>query len=496
MAGRKPYVNATTGESWEVSADDPSVNPTTGKPWTKAEYDKWVYMGGGSWNAPWKWSDVGTATPGEHGEYTFGVSPEFAGTNGYGWQTGAPVTVYTRDWGENKAGDIVYTDREASPILDAYGEPTGEYNNQTAPGHWSPYGDYGLGSQYIGVMPVGANAQGQPNQFFVMTAMGGGQIFDNPDDAKAALDEYVGWREDAWNKEHPGSQPAAGGTSGPTQTGLFTVPGAGEQYFDETKGYYTKPTRAGKAWDQTANQPTNSEQYWNGQSGRFNGPTEAESLYGQYEPMFSDPNYLDDFYNRERDKADTALARRASSGGWGGSGTWVRASGNLGQDFADRALAARQGWMTTGMGAAGAADQSFNARRLAGGTLASSADQSILDKIRTGATVDQGELERILAGQTSAKTAQQLQEDRETGGIDRAIKIAEDMSQLAMQGFSSQQAEQFASSVMELQLQVQSGKLTADQAYAQAQESLQAMGIVMNATLTAFLNNKFNTTKK
>lgn len=493
-----PYIDMTSGKSWTLGAGDPSTNPNTGKGWASEEEYK-------AWKSGQGWSDDRTSG------YSFG------GKNSSYWKDPSTGRVYfgtdTTGALDGKSGYANvggYIDPSTGKIT--YGTEGDIYSQFAVDkmGDWGKMGvssptesklfnygqDYGLGGAYKGIVPLDTDEYGNPVGGYGTGTRGGGfQVFDTLEEAVAARDDYINWYDEKNPQGTPSSMiaPATPGGSAPQTSvtpGLLTAPGANETFYDKTKDLYTDPTLASETFKKDFSQPPLAVQNYNAQSGRFNQPTESEALYDQYKDMLGNAGYLDDFYDRERQKADTALAARASAGGWGGSGTWARATGNLGQEFADKALLARENFIKTGMGAAGQADQSVDTRLGTSNTMATSADKSLYDKLVAAGVVDKGTLDRLNAGTSASSVAQSHMEGREKGALDSSVEIAKDMSNLAMQGFSNAQAQQFASDMQELSLKVQGGKLTADQAYAQSQELLQNMGIVANSVLNAYINNK------
>jgi hypothetical protein len=459
------------------------------------------------------WSKTGWNI-GENGKYNYSNNYFTAPTGTFGFQIGDNVGYVDATTGDisygtpGKSGAYGYDAR-----LFGSGYTTGgggvsadkTYGTKTGSGRWDLDYDYGLGNEARGIIPLQHDQTGQVTQFLAPVAGGGFTTVQSLGDAIALRDEYSQWlttnpagvtkpQSMSAPPAPPAPPPPPGNLDTPDEPqprGVLADPLQGEQYYDDTSGFYKEPTEAKKKWDETANQEPIALQNWNKQSGRFNQPTQSTQLFDSYKDILSNPGYLDDFYNREAAKTQTTLDRKSSSGGWGNSGAAARATSNIGQDFADKALLSRLGFMTTGMDLAGRADTSENDLDITGNVLATSADKGINDKIGVAGDVDRGMLEKIQGGQYAANSAEGLTMDRETGGIKYATKIAEDMSNLMMQGLSEDQARQLATDMSDLQMQVESGKLTAQQAYAQAQEMMQGLGVVSNTVLNALIGSKF-----
>jgi len=305
--------------------------------------------------------------------------------------------------------------------------------------------DYGLGPANAGIIPIAHDASGTPTAFYAGTFGGGGKVFTTLAEAQASVQQYKQWYE----TQNPPK--GGGGTSGPTTTttqtppptGLLTDPGFGEKYYDSTKDFYTGKSNAQNWWEQTANQPLASQQMWQA----YNG-------------IFSNPNYLDDYYGRKAQQAQTTLDRKASSGGWADSGASARATANIDLLFADEARKGMQDFATTGMG------------------LASSADAGNLAKLAAASGVDATNLAKITAGQVASGSAQNLEENRLTGGLTASILLGNQQANAVYQGLSAIEQQNFITQMMELQLRVQQGQLTAAQAYQQGVELLQSLATI------------------
>ena len=412
----------------------------------------------------------------------------FGGT-GSGLNSGANFTAKNPDGSYYAGGAAGYIDPNKGEIVygtNAHENPQGfdpnsfskdvqaqaQANTTTKDYYYAQ--DYGMGPSALGVIPLMRNAQGTPTEFYAGVQGGGGKVFTGPTalaDATASVAAYKTW----YDTQHPagtaGSQiaPTAApqAATGPAVTsttdqpqGILTVPGAGENYFDSTKDFYGQPTNAQQVFNQTPNQPTNSQQQWNAYSG----------IYGN-------PGALDDIYKTGQQEAQSQLERQASSQGWGDSGAAARATGNLGIKFTNAKLAAEEGWATTGQQLAGSADTANNALTSVRGGLATNADTQNLSKV-TG-------------GQTAANSAENLLINRETGGLNSATALANDQATLVASGMNAADAQNYQSQLTTLQLQVQQGQLTAQQAYTQAQNLGSTMGVVGSTGLNTYLLTKF-----
>jgi hypothetical protein len=417
------------------------------------------------------------------------------------------------------------------------------FGTVTGHGYWQLAQDYGLGSDMLGIIPIQHDATGRVSWYSAPAPGGGFITTQDPLEAKMSRDAYEQWLGTnpagggiAGQGPPPnggatgGGSTAGGGPTGPgyTEPGLLTTPGQGEQFYDETKGFYTQPTEQRKQWDIYKDQPTAQEERFNAYNGVYgsmntsagdlydkyadeygNLGTAAGDLYGNYADIFGNPNYLDDYYARKAQEAQTTLDRKAASAGWGASGAHARATANTGLAFADAARLGMQGFAQTGMGLASAADAAKNAKAQTGMGLAASADtsrnahaitgmglardrdQAILDKIAAGGRVDEGELARILSGQQASGSAQGLTENRLTGSIKYAMDIGNDMAALTMMGVGEEEAYTLQNELAQLTLAVQNGQLDTSQAYAQASELMQSYGVLNQAAMNMYLMNKF-----
>jgi len=329
---------------------------------------------------------------------------------------------------------------------------------------YDPSKDYGLGSSAVGVIPIAHDANGTPTLYYAGTSGGGGKTFSDLSSAEASAQAYQSW---AQSEGKLSSTATTSSTSDSSDTnGILTVPGAGENYFDQTSGFYGTPTASSAALAESI-QPSNAEQYWN-------------SVQGQ----FTNPNYLDDYWNQQQQLANTTLDRKAASAGWGDSGASARATGNLGVLYGNQKLLSQQQQAQTGMGLASAAD-----------TGKTSATQNWATGVNAASTTDATDLAKMTAGQTAANSAENLLINRETGGLTSATTLANDQAQLVNSGFAAADAQSFATQMQVLQLQVQEGTLTAQQAYTQAQELAQSMSVMSNTALNAYLLTKFPAAK-
>jgi hypothetical protein len=325
-----------------------------------------------------------------------------------------------------------------------YGGNTGQYSGTQ---------DYGLGPNGTGVIPMATDANGNPTRFYAGTATGGGQEYATLAEAAQGAKDYAAW----YASQHPASTTTTSTASTAAQpAGELTTPGAGENYYDSTKGFYTEGNNAQKAYDVTANQPTQEEQYWN-----------------QYSGIFQNPNYLDQVYDTAQAKAQTTLDRKASSGGYADSGAAARATADMGATYENQKLQAMQGFATTG------------------GTLAGAADASRNQRVSSAQGVDTGNLSQITAGQSSANSAETQQQNRINGGISSATSIGNDEATLTANGLDKATSEQLATQTNAIYLQVQGENLTAQQGYDQASELLAGLGTAEKAAASTYLLQKF-----
>jgi hypothetical protein len=363
--------------------------------------------------------------------------------------------------------------------------------------------DYGLGPSAKGVIPVQYDQNGTPTKFYAGTGGGGGQVFGDLSQAIASVAEYKSW----YDQKHPagtaGTQiaPTAGGatttpatTTAATTPGTLTTPGTGENYYTDTASSYQQPTNAQTTYDQTKGiygQTTNAQQVFNETP---NQPTESQQLWNQYSGMYANPNYLDDYYNTQQQKTQTALDRRAASAGVGDSSAAARAVAGIGLDFSNQKLLARQGFTKEGMSEAGAADASGLAQTNLRGTLAGSADSQNLGLVTAGQNaalgVDTANLAQTTAGQSAANSAETLMNNRLTGELNSATTLAQDESALTEAGLSAATASSYASQLGVLQAQWQQAGLTAQQQYQKAQDLAASMGVVANSSFDYYLSTK------
>jgi hypothetical protein len=470
---------------------DGQTNPRTGRPFqSQAEYDD--YLG---WYSGQQSASKASAEASDKSSRNAGPGYSWGNTQS-SWVDPSSGYVYFGDYSgymkdSNGNGDIVLPSDYAKQLYDQgqkgsgyidphtgqyYYNTTGSRDDPTKPGYeavWDPAGDhkynvaaeqnsrtydyqadYGLGPGSEGIIPITHDASGTPTSFYAGTRGGGGQIFTSFADAKTARDSYAAW----YPSQHPDQNPQAP-TQTPTQTqqptGELLNPGAGENYFDSTKDFYTKPSEASQYWGQTKNQPTNAQQQWNAYSG-----------------IFGNPEALDDVYQRGLKQAQVTLDRKSASAGWGDSGAAARATGNLGVAFTDAATKARENWALTG------------------GQLASAADTANNQKFGQALNVDQGDLARMTAGQSAANSAENLQQNRLTGGLNSALQLGQLESGLIYSGLTSAQQQDLQLQLAGLQLKQQQGQLSAEQAYAEAQNYLQALGVAGNAAVNYYVTQK------
>jgi hypothetical protein len=408
--------------------------------------------------------------------------------------------------------------------------------NQTSQYYYNQ--DYGLGQTALGIIPMQRDQNGTVTSFYAGTGSGGGKIFSSLAEAQSAVASYKSWYDGQHPAGTPGTQiaptvpstgtPAAAAPAQPS--GVLTKPGVGETYYgntsdsylaptnaqtnyDNTKGMYGQPTNAQTNYDQTKGtygEPTNAQAVFNETP---NQPTESQQLWQKYSGIYGNPNYLDDYYNTQQQKTQTALERRAASAGVGDSSAAARAVGGIGLDFSNQKLLARQGFTKEGMSEAGAADASGLALTNLRGNLAGSADSQNLGRVTAGqsaaqgvdttklgyltagqaaaGSVDTGNLAKTVAGQGAANSAENLMINRETGGLSSATALAQDQSALTAAGLSSATASSYASQLAVSQAQWQQAGLTAQQQYQKAQELASSMGVVANSAFNYYLSTKF-----
>jgi hypothetical protein len=483
------------------------LDPTTGKPYTTgaategktgtAHFGQTKTALSGANDGQIDWTKTGWNI-GANGE-THGSEYFTPPTGSYGFQVGEnagwlDATTGQINYGTKQGLTGVPTDLASINSTVNYGiTPTGQYQYDVG-------SDYGLGSTALGIIPMQHDATGQVSQYVTATAGGGYGSFTTLAEAQAARDEYLTWRPTtkAGQAELAGTTtiPAANAPATDSKPGELYNPGVGENYYDSTKGFYTQPTEASKQWDATKGQPTAADQNWNGLSGQFNAPSDQESLWGNYRDTFADPNALAGIYDREQQRTQVALDRRASSAGVGDSSAAARATSNIGQDFADRRLKATEGWATTGMGLAGASDagRTGRANTLAG--LAGNKDTADINRIGAANTVDAGNLAQVSGGQVSANSAEQLAINRANGATSGALSIGNDIGTLTAAGYSQANATTLSGQMDALALQVANGTLDYNSALQQAKEQAAVLGVVSDSVLTAMLYSKMTAGKK
>jgi len=446
--------------------------------------------GGAQALTPWDWKTTGDPNSLRYynGSIDYTLNPQWGGEE---WG-GQPMKLFLteQEVGGQKynPGDTLYNDY-ANPYQTDAGTMDTRHTLS-----YQPDMDYGLGSGYVGVMPIAHNAQGQAVKFFALTEMGGGQVFDTAEEAKAARDKYVAWNagQQAAASGQPATSTAPAAAPTVQTTGELAQPGYGETVFEDlSDSFYKAPTEQRTKWDQMKDQPTEQEQTWNKYEGVYANPgTEQSELYGNWESLFSDPTYLDDYYGREAQKAQMTLDRKAASRGWGGSSAAARATANIDRDFADRALLAKGQWAQTGMGLAGAADSSINAKATTGMGLAGMADKAGIDRFNMAGEVDTGELAKATSYGVAAQGAQAAKEKRLGGGLATQQGIADDMANLSGVFYSQAESQKFATDMAAIQVQFQQGNLSLSQAMIQAEEALAGMKVMNQAALNSYVMTK------
>lgn len=430
-----------------------------------------------------------------------------------GQRTEAPAYGYDFNWGSldnpnTTEGDaITWSDPSSKNGGLVTFFPTGDPNTGIAAGTfrgssdplttgwtdtaYSPTQDYGLGPGFEGIVVSDRDQTGSPSEYLVMTPGGGARRTNDLAEAQQLVAAYSTWAP-TQSKTPAVTNIDNANDVGPSaqEEGILTKPRAGETRYEDTKSWYDEltnaqktrdelaenrtPTNAKTVFDETSNQPSEAEQYWNGLEGQF-----------------GNPNALNDYYDRQRQLAQTGLQRRTSSAGYGDSGAAIRAAGNLDQQYADKALLAMQDWVKTGMGLASAADTGKNQRTQTRGSLAGSADSSELAKdnqlLTASTSADNANLARKVAGQQAADDAQKLEQDRLNGAITTGTTIGNSMANIAMQGMDSAIKQEFEGFMTGLQGQIASGKITADQAMQKATEQASAIGAIANPYMQYYI---------
>jgi hypothetical protein len=169
----------------------------------------------------------------------------------------------------------------------------------------------------------------------------------------------------------------------------------------------------------------------------------------------------------------------------------LNAFGGLAQGADSADLAKTLGYGTL----ASASDASKNTKATTGMSMASSADQaknaqnkSWLDAVNTALAIDNGNLAKVSAGQSAANAAQNAGEGRLTGGFDRSLAVAQNMSQLTSLGLNSASAQTLSYNMADLQLQLSTGQMTYAQTEAKLKEYATAMGVTGTA-LTSLMTS-------
>ena len=451
------------------------TNPSTGKPFdNQADYT--AYQTGMANAATTAGADANTASS----NATAAGAYQGSGASQIDWSK----TGWNIDYNGNQSGSNWY-----KPTGDSYGFQVGNqvgnfdpttgtitYGNSAASGgnaektlstaggnqtfQYDPKADYGLGSTAIGIIPLEHNAQGQVSVYLAPTANGGFQKFSTLADAQASIAAYNTWKQTTAGAQQPasaGNADTGAATTSSQPTGILTVPGADENYYDSTKDLYTNgKTNAQTVFDQTSNQPTNSQQQWNAYSG-----------------IYSNPDYLNDYYGRQEQAAELTAVRTQASAGIADTGAAAKTLANLPAVYGDKAIAGMNQFATTGQQMASAADSANNSQLQTRASLGNAADTQNLSK--------------VTAGQTAANSAESQMITRETGGLTSATTLANDQATLVSAGLSAADAQTYSSQLAGLQLQVQQGQLTAQQAYTQAQNLASTMGVVGSTALNAYL---------
>jgi len=432
-----------------VDGDPTKVYGPNGTPIAKSDWDQSQSLGKNS-----QTSGANSAYKTESDPYKWTPSANYNGASSDNRIQYDPASVYSPNQDGHYATNAINIDPTSGRMqynTGGYGGSSGATNIQN--GQYSGTQDYGLGPNGLGVIPMATDANGNPTAFYAGTGYGAGQVYHSLTEAQQGAKDYAAW----YSSQHPAA--AATTSSAPVAAqpaGELTKPGAGENYYDSTKGFYTGGNNAQKAYDVTANQPTQEEQYWN-----------------KYSGIFQNPNYLDQVYDTAQAKSQTTLDRKASSGGWGDSGAAARATADMGATYQNQKLQAMQGFATTG------------------GTLAGAADASRNQRVSSAQGVDSGNTSQIAAGQTAANSAETQQQNRLNGGISSATTLGNDQATLMAAGLDKATSEQLATNVQAIAMQVQGGNLTAQQGYNQASEMMAGLGTMDKAAMSAYLLGKF-----
>jgi hypothetical protein len=328
---------------------------------------------------------------------------------------------------------------------------------------YDPTADYGLGSSALGIIPLEHNSQGQVSIYLAPTSGGGFAKETTLAAAQNDVNQYNTWM--ATTKNAPATTtttPATTSTDTSAQTsagGFLANPGVGETTQAANAGKYNGVTNAQTVFNETPNQPTNAQQNWNAYSG-----------------IFGNPGYLDSIYNTAGQEARANLMAQGAAGGYGDSGATARATSDIDLKTALGKLQATEGWATTGQGMAQGADAANNSQTQTRGALATSADTANLNQ--------------TVAGQNAANAAEGLAISRGTGMVNSATTLANDQATLTLNGMEPAMAQEFLTQMTAWTAQVQSGTLTAQQAYNNAQELMSTLGVAGNAVIGAWATSK------
>lgn len=471
-AAWKRVINPTTGRGFGVLG----VGDTEDSAY-KAYYD-WASGDAdtAAWGTTMDWGKTGWGVDqGAEGDWDGYRAP--AGTVGFTYGTGQagyidPVT------GQIVWGNKVDPGAAGKGYIFDPNDPNNDYRATATGGtYYDPNADYGLGGgELAGIIPVQHSNTGQIT-YYVPTRGGGYQLVTDLNEAVAYANDYRAWYKEQSAPSRPTSlMPAPGpGNSGlnydPTKKtygstggggsqGTLAVPGQGEKTFEDIyPELRAGPQRGDRAFGDRPTQPTESEQYWN-----------------QWEGQFGSPDSLYSMYDRAERKAQSTLDRKASSAGWADSSAAAKATANIGLDFQDAATRATMDWAKTGAGIAGGADTARNAQT-----------RSWLDTVGMADKLDATDLAYKLGAMGAGKTAQELSEGRQTGGLDRAIAIGNAMSNLAANGFQAANQEDFARYMVDLQFQMQSGNLD----YAAATQKLKEFAATFGLSVSS-MNSLMN----
>jgi hypothetical protein len=340
--------------------------------------------------------------------------------------------------------------------------------NNTPKYQYDVTADYGLGSAALGIIPIEHNSSGQVSIYLAPTSGGGFARETNLAAAQNDVNQYNQWIKTT--KNAPAAAPATpasatADTSAQTSAGGFLAnPGVGETAQAANAGKYNGQTNAQKVFNETPNQPTNAQQNWNAYSG-----------------IFGNPGYLDSIYDTAGRQGRANLMSQGAAGGFGDSGATARATADIDFKTALSKLAATEGFATTGQGMATGADSANNAQTQTRGALGTSADTANLNQ--------------TVAGQNAANSAEGLAISRGTGMVNSATTLANDQATLTLNGMQAADAQKFQTQMTAWEAQVQSGTLSATQAYNNAQELMSALGVAGNSAINAWATSKISAAK-